>query len=142
MALDVDNDGVDNKEGVLKMAPSANYSGQFWQFMPQLSGEYKLCTMFLGPDRVLDVYGNDKTKPHMARVGNYSGQLWVVEGWGDGTWKSSNAYSGKKLHLDTYAGTYEPFMGDRDHAGQYWTITAIKKVWNVVKISYCLRLFV
>ncbi|GFF51463.1 hypothetical protein IFM58399_09072 [Aspergillus lentulus] len=126
-ALDVENDGSDNKEGLLKMAPSADYSGQYWKFVPQPSGTYKLYTMFLGANRVLDVYGDDKTKPHLATAGNYSGQQWTVESWGDGTWKLSNAYSGPELHLDTYADTHNPFLGDGNHTGQHWTITAIRK---------------
>lgn len=84
--------------------------------------------MFLGPNRVLDVYGNDKTKPHLATEGNYSGQLWTLDGWGDSTWRLSNAYSGDDLHLGTYLDTHEPFMGDGNHSGQHWTITAIRKI--------------
>ncbi|CAP80482.1 hypothetical protein PCH_Pc12g08550 [Penicillium rubens Wisconsin 54-1255] len=110
IALDVENDGVGNTEGRLKMAPCGNYSGQFWQFIPQpSSGTYKICSMFLGQNRALDVYGNDKTKPHLATEGNYSGQLWTLDGWGDSTWRLSNAYSGN-LRLDTYSDTHEPFI--------------------------------
>ncbi|KAI9765244.1 MAG: hypothetical protein M1840_007736 [Geoglossum simile] len=127
-ALDVQNDGQGNAEGLLKMAPLGNYSGQFWRFVPYGSGTYKLCTMFLGPDRVLDVYGNDKTKPHLATKGNYSGQIWTISGWGDGTWKLTNSYSGSDLHLDTYSDTHAPFMGDGDHTGQHWTISSIQKI--------------
>ena len=84
--------------------------------------------MFLGPDRVLDVYGNDKTRPHLATKGSCSGQIWTVSSWGDGTWKLTNSYSGSGLHLDTYADTHAPFLGDGDHSGQHWAISPIQKV--------------
>ncbi|GFF49903.1 hypothetical protein IFM46972_08915 [Aspergillus udagawae] len=127
-ALDVENDGSDNREGLLKMAPSGNYSGQYWRFLRLPSGTFKLYTMFLGENRVLDVYGDIKTKPHLATNGNYSGQEWTVGSWGDGTWKLSNAYSGPGLHLDTYADTHELFLGDGDHTGKHWSITPIESV--------------
>ncbi|KAH0551454.1 hypothetical protein GP486_007333 [Trichoglossum hirsutum] len=128
IALDVINDGLNDTEGLLTMAPSADYSGQYWQLLPQSSGTFKLRTMFLGPDRVLDVYENDSAKPHLAIAGNYSGQNWMVERWGDGTWKLSNAYSGLSMHLDTYSDTHEPFLEGGDHTGQHWSITAIEDI--------------
>jgi hypothetical protein len=127
-ALDVENDGSGNREGLLKMAPSGNYSGQYWRFLRLPSGTFKLYTMFLGENRVLDVYGDNKTKPHLATKGNYSGQEWTVGSWGDGTWKLSNAYSGPELHLDTYADTHELFLGNGDHTGKHWSITPIESV--------------
>ncbi|RYO85208.1 hypothetical protein DL766_007005 [Monosporascus sp. MC13-8B] len=128
IALDVKNDGGANSEGLLKMAPSGRNFGQFWQFIPQSPGVFKLRTKFLGPNMMLDVYGNDKTKPHLAKDGDFSGQLWTVESWGDGTWKLTNAYSGPSLHLDTSSDAHEPFMGDGGHTGQHWHIIAIESI--------------
>ncbi|KAJ6082373.1 hypothetical protein N7499_007247 [Penicillium canescens] len=129
ISLDVINDGVGNKEGLLKMSPSADYSGQFWRFIPQpSSGTYKIQNMFLGPNRALDVYGNDRTKPHLATEGNYSGQMWTLDGWGDTTWRLLNAYSGDGLRLDTYLDTHGLFMGDGNNSGQHWTLTAVRKI--------------
>jgi hypothetical protein len=133
ISLDVENDGAGNKEGLLKMSPSGDYSGQFWRFIPQpSSGTYKIQNMFLGPNRALDVYGNDKTKPHLATVGNYSGQMWTLDGWGDSTWRLLNAYSGDDLRdglrLDTYSDTHGLFMCAGNNSGQHWTLTAIRKV--------------
>ncbi|EFY84485.1 hypothetical protein J3459_008307 [Metarhizium acridum] len=127
-SLDVENDNGANSSGTLMMAASGSYSGQYWQLIPQSPGVYKLRTEFLGPDRVLDVWGDDKTKPHLAEEGNYSGQLWTIESWGDGTWKLTNSYSGPDLHLDTYSDTHEPFLGDGDHTGQHWNINAIESI--------------
>ncbi|EAU33382.1 predicted protein [Aspergillus terreus NIH2624] len=122
-SLDVGNDGV------LKMSPSSNSSGQHWQLLPQFSsGTYKIRSMLLGAENVLDIHGNDKTKPHVAREGNYSGQMWTLDGWGDSTWRLFNPFSGDHLRLDTYADTHEPFMSDGDHSGQHWTLTPIRSM--------------
>ncbi len=57
----------------------------------------------------LDVYGNDKTRPHLAKTGGYSGQQWHVRDQGNGTWELTNSYSenlvltadatGRELHM-------------------------------------------
>ena len=86
------------------MAPSGNYSGQHWRLVHHpspTSSTYALYTQFLGANKRLDVYGDDKTKPHLADAGNYSGQIWTLTPWGDGTWKLTNEYSGSGLHIVT-----------------------------------------
>ncbi|RYP66814.1 hypothetical protein DL771_007612 [Monosporascus sp. 5C6A] len=128
MALDVRNDGGLNSTGLLMMAPSGYYSGQFWRFIPQSPGVFKLHTMFLGPNRVLDVSGGGKATPHLAREGDFSGQFWTLESWGDGAWKLTNAYTGPELHLDIYPDTYEPCMAEGNCTGQHWHITDINSV--------------
>jgi hypothetical protein len=128
LSLDVVNDGGQASSGTLQMANSGNFSGQYWRFIPNPSPSsptYALYTQFLGPNKRLDVYGDDKTKPHLADAGNYSGQIWTIASWGDGTWRLTNAYSGSGLHLDVYSDTKVPFMGDGDHTGQHWHITPI-----------------
>lgn len=84
--------------------------------------------MFLGVNKRLDVYGDDKTKPHLAEAGYFSGQIWTVSSWGDGTWKFTNEYSGSDLHLDVYSDTKVPFMGDGDHSGQHWIMTKLGNI--------------
>lgn len=125
MALDVVNDGGPQSSGTLNMARTGNYSGQMWRFVPYAGrpGTYYVYSQFLGPSKRLDVYGDDKTKPHLADAGNYSGQIWSVTPWGDRTYRLTNAYSGPDLHLDVYSDTKEPFMGDGNHSGQHWTLT-------------------
>jgi len=78
------------------MAVEGNFSGQHWQIRPSTTnpGAYNLCTMWLGKDMCLDVYGDDKTRPHLATAGAYSGQQWHIESQGNGTWKFTNLYSG------------------------------------------------
>lgn len=96
MALDIVNDGNQQRDGKLQMAAEGNFSGQHWQFRPSKTspGAYNLCTLWLGTQMCLDVYGDDKTRPHLAAAGNYSGQQWHVENQGNGTWRLSNMYSG------------------------------------------------
>jgi hypothetical protein len=130
-ALDVVNDGGKASSGTLEMAPSGNFSGQYWRLVPNpdpSSTTYALYTLFLGANKRLDVYGDDKTKPHLADAGRYSGQIWTLKPWGDGTWQLTNQYSGPDLHLDVYSDTKVPFMGDGNHTGQHWTLTAIARV--------------
>ena len=129
LSLDVVNDDGTASSGVLQMSPSGNFSGQYWQLTPypsSSSSTYALFTWFLGPNKRLDVYGNDVTKPHLADAGDYSGQIWTISPWGDGTWQLWNQYSGRGLHLDTYSDTKVPFMDDGDHTGQHWTFTSIQ----------------
>ena len=113
------------------MAPSGNFSGQYWQLVPFPSGStntYALYTLFLGPNKRLDVYGDDVTKPHLADAGNFAGQIWNIIPWGDGTWQLWNQYSGSRIHLDVYSDTKVPFLGDGDHSGQHWTFTPISSL--------------
>jgi hypothetical protein len=131
LALDVVNDAEQSSSGRLKMAPIGNYSGQYWRLVhyPTASSPtYALYTRFLGEQKRLDVYGDNKTKPHLADAGNYSGQIWTIAPWGDSTWRLTNKYSGPDLHLDVYSDTMEPFMGDGDHSGQHWQLTAIAPI--------------
>ena len=128
LALDIINNNGPASSGVLHMAPSGNFSGQYWQLTPYSSPScdtYALFTMFLGPDKRLDVFGNDETKPHLADAGNFSGQSWTIYPWRDGTWQLWNQYTGSRLHLDVYGDTKVPFMSDGDHNGQHWTFTPI-----------------
>ncbi|KAJ5668904.1 Extracellular alkaline serine protease [Penicillium macrosclerotiorum] len=128
IALDVVEDGLGNPQGVLKMAPVGEYPGQYWQFVPQSSGTFKLHSKFFGHQMALDVWGNNKIMPHLARAGHFSGQYWKILEWGDGTWKLSNGYSGSNFFLDTYSDTHDPFMAEGNHTGQHWTITPIANI--------------
>lgn len=86
MALDVLNDGNQQRDGKLQMAAEGNFSGQHWQLRPSKTNPetYSLCTLWLGANKWLDVYGDDKTRPHLATAGNYSGQQWHVASQGNG----------------------------------------------------------
>ena len=125
LSLDVVNDNGRNSSGTLQMAATGDSTSQQWRFQPNPAGSkttYALSTIFLGEGRRLDVYGNDKTTPHLAHAGDYSGQIWTMTSWGDGTYMLTNEYSGSDLHLDVYRDTQRPFLGDGNHIGQHWVI--------------------
>jgi immune inhibitor A len=135
--LDIVNDAGRNSSGELKMAAWAprGHTGQHWQFRPHEDndGTYKLCTRFLGTSKSLDVYGDDKSQPHLADEGNYSGQKWKIVPWfrcgtWDGTYKLWNTHSGDSMFLDTSSGSRRPYMGEGDHTGKHWTIKPIRPI--------------
>jgi immune inhibitor A len=129
-ALDVINDGRGSTEGLLQMAREGNFSGQCWQIKPRTDGSYALCTMFLGAGMQLDVYGDDKTKPHLAPAGDFSGQYWQIKAWGDDSFHLSNAYSGPELYFDTMEGGTTVALNSIDigRPTQRWTITPIRAI--------------
>lgn len=96
MALDVVNDGNQLRDGKIQMAAEGNFSGQHWQLRPSktVPGAYNLCTMWLGKGMALDVYGDDKTRPHLAVAGNYTGQQWHLTPLANRSWRLTNTYSG------------------------------------------------
>ena len=124
-SLDVRSDG----SYLLKMAPTGNYTGQFWKLVPLGGGKYALRTAYLGDGFSLDVIndGVDNT-PKMSATGNYSGQSWSLVPWGDGTYKLTNDFTGPDKALDTYSDTHDPFLGPGDHTGQHWTLTQLTKI--------------
>ena len=67
----------------------------------------------------LDVYGDQKYTPHLARPGDYSGQQWSVVTFETG-FKLSNEYTGSGWFLDVYADTKVAHMTQGDYQGQYW----------------------
>lgn len=130
-SLDVINDGAGNKEGLIQLAREGNFSGQFWQFRPRADGTYEIRNMFLGPNRALDVYGNDKTVPCLGDAGYYSGQYWTVTPWGDGSYHLENAFSGPYLSLDSMDGGNKVAINSGPNAGrptQRWTLTKIRDI--------------
>lgn len=135
--LDIVNDAGKDSSGALKMAAWGphGHSGQYWRFRPHEDndGTFKLCTMFLGTKKCLDVYVDDKTRPHLADAGKCPSQKWRIVPWlrdgrWDGTYKLWNLYGGKDLVLDTYAGSKRPYMGEGSHSGKHWNIEAIEPV--------------
>ncbi|KAF2471430.1 M6 metalloprotease [Lindgomyces ingoldianus] len=129
-ALDVINDGAGNAEGLIEMTRENNVSGQFWQVLPHGDGTYAIRSLFLGPNRQLDVYGNDKTKPHVGQAGPFTGQVWIIKPWGDGTWHLENAYSGQYMYLDTMEGGGRVAMNQSNSGRptQRWTFTPIRGI--------------
>jgi immune inhibitor A len=129
-SLDVINDNGTNSTGLIQMARDGNFSGQHWQIKSNGDGTYHLRTLFLGPKRQLDVYGDDKNTPVLQKAGNYSGQYWMIKPWGDGAWHLENAYSGPNLYLDTMEGGPKVKMNSANtgRPTQRWSITAIRAI--------------
>jgi len=71
-ALDVKADG----SGRLMMAPTADFSGQYWRVVDLGGGKYALHTLYLGDCFSLDVI-NDSAKetPLLNATGDFSGSL-------------------------------------------------------------------
>ena len=127
--LDVVNDGAGNAGGLIVMANRGDFSGQHWTIHPQpTSGFYYISAMYQ-PGKRLDVYGDDKTRPHLADAGNYSGQNWKLSPWGDGTYRLTNQYSEDDLHLDMKDdGSLDLHLAPGDSPTQHWVMAAIRNI--------------
>ncbi|KAK7187157.1 hypothetical protein PSPO01_06855 [Paraphaeosphaeria sporulosa] len=85
----------------------------------------KICTSISSLSYCLDVYGDQKTVPHLSEEGNYSGQQWDVITARGGLVKLSNQYTGTSWYLDVYSDSNGAFMDQGDYAGQYWKQVSI-----------------
>lgn len=129
MSLDVINDGRQEIDGNIHLAPDGDFSGQHWQLRPSKTypGYFNLCTLWLGTNRCLDVYGDDATKPHLAQAGNFTGQQWQLIGQGGDVWKLTNTYSGPDLFLDVKDND-TVFMSSGHSDSQKWLLVKIRKI--------------
>ncbi len=130
-SLDVINDGKQETEGNIQIAATGDFSGQHWQLRLSKShpGYFNLVTMWLGIGRALDVYGDDKTRPHLAQAGNYSGQRWQLIGQGGNVWKLTNLYSGPDLFLSAdETGEKVKMLPGGGDSYQRWTLVKIRDI--------------
>jgi immune inhibitor A len=129
-SLDVINDNGTDSRGHIEMRREGDYSGQYWQIKSNRDGTYALRTMFLGPDRQLDVYSHDNSTPVLQKFAHVTGQHWQIKPWGDGTWHLENAYTGQFQYLDTVDGKYDVKMraADATRPTQRWTITPVRPI--------------
>jgi hypothetical protein len=100
-------------------ASSSNDSPLEFVFTPITSSLYKICTNQGTSSLCLDVFGDNKTTPHLSDPGNYSGQQWTLIPT-NGAFKLSNQYTGTGFFLDVYSDTKQAFMSTGDFSGQYW----------------------
>ena len=77
-SLDIINDGHAHEDGKLQIAPTGNYSGQFWQLIPSPSGRYRMRTMYTGPDMYLTVRDEDNLDPHLTAENGKTETLWHI----------------------------------------------------------------
>jgi immune inhibitor A len=128
--IDVINENGINSKGNIEIRRDGNYSGQHWQLKPNGDGTYRLRTLFLGPNRQLDVYAYDKSTPVLLKFAHVTGQYWQIKPWGDGTWHLENAYNGQFQYLGVEDGSIALKMKAADSASQSqrWTFTPIRDV--------------
>ena len=76
LSLDV----INNEHNTLMLAPSGDFSGQYWRFTSAGGGKYRLTTMFRGDGMCLDVQngGPANNELMLAPCRNASGQLWTL----------------------------------------------------------------
>ena len=126
-SLDVHSDGSRR----LKMAPTADFSGQHWRLIDLGSGKYALRTQYLGECFSLDVINDGANdKPWLNTTGNFTGQSWSLTQWADKSFKLSNDFTGSGKSLNVRAQSFEPFVGEGDFSGQHWVLTQLKKIFT------------
>jgi immune inhibitor A len=128
--IDVINENGVNSKGHIEIRGDGNYSGQHWQIKPNGDGTYFLRTLFLGPNRQLDVYTHDKSTPVLQTFQHITGQYWQIKPWGDGTWHLENAYNGQFQYLDVLDGGIALKMAPADptRQTQRWTFAPIREI--------------
>ncbi len=98
--LDIVNDGINNQ---LNMADCGDFSGQYWQILPnQKQGYYRLQTMFTGTGKCLDIVNDGRNnRLNMADCGNFSGQYWqILPSQKQGYYRLQTMFTGKGKCLD------------------------------------------
>lgn len=123
LSLDVINDGTNNR---VIMAPSGNFTGQYWRFEPVAGrpGNYRMFSFWRGPSVALDIIngGADNNQPILAPVGNFTGQLWSLTALPEfaGSVALTTEFRGPNLALEGAGGstanrpvlaTFGPFSG-------------------------------
>ncbi|KAF2033534.1 M6 metalloprotease [Setomelanomma holmii] len=128
--LDVINDNGTNSKGHIEIRSGGNYSGQYWQIKSNDDGTFFFRTMFLGPNRQLDVYSHDSNTPVLQPSAPATGQHWLIKPWGDGTWHLENAYNGPHQYLDVVDGGVAVKMrrADSSRPAQRWTIAPFRDI--------------
>ena len=75
------------------------------------------------------MYGDDKTRPHLAAAGDYSGQRWQLIGQGGDVWKLTNLYSGPELFLSAdESGQKVKMVHGSGDSYQRWTLVKIRGI--------------
>jgi hypothetical protein len=93
---------------------------------------YNICTEWDSIAYCLDVFGNNKTTPHLSTPGNYAGEQWIVNATQEGAFKLSNDFTGTGYYLDVYGNTKQAFMSTGDYSGQYWRLDEVGETGSTV----------
>ena len=105
---------------------------QYWQFIPvHGTSKFHICTEYRSAFYSIDIFREDKTKPHLMPFDHVTGQLWTLLPWPGGTVRMCTDYSGHSMYLDVKSDTKVAFMGPGDHSGQHWTFTPVEKTCGI-----------
>lgn len=125
-SLDVVNDGTNNK---IQLAPTGNFTGQYWRFTSLGNGFYKMSTQFLGTGKSLDVVNDGKNNQlQIANTGNYSGQSWKITPVGNGFYRLTTQWQGDGKSLDVVndgKNNRLQLAPTGDYSGQMWKLTRL-----------------
>ena len=123
-SLDTANDGINDP----MMAPTGNYSGQFWRFSAEGSA-YRMTNAFLGLGRSLDNIADGSNPLFMCESNQYKGQRWHLTPAGEGYFRLTNDDLGDSRPLDTRPEwPYRPFPGKTGNSqSQLWKLTKVRR---------------
>ncbi|OCL01297.1 hypothetical protein AOQ84DRAFT_306992 [Glonium stellatum] len=132
-SLDIINDGDAHEDGKLQIAPTGCYTGQHWQLIPSLSGQYRLRTWYTGPDMYLDVRSENDLDPHLTSEGPKIGRCWYVVLNNDGTVKLQLQIAGQDYFLgskydESWSRNWRPFLSERGDPSQIWKMESVGRV--------------
>jgi hypothetical protein len=126
MAVDIWNDG---NNGVALVAPG-DYSGQYWRFMPQSDGTYKITNQFLqDKNLVFDLFVEGKnTRVFMAALKDSKSQNWTVTKLGGDTYRLVNVSLGDGFSLDINSSNKLVLVENSTSDGQIWFLKPLGNI--------------
>lgn len=133
LPLDVVNGGA--KDGLTRLAPKSNATGQYWRFAPLGNGFFKMTTKFKGTNMCLDVNngGARDNQPEFRACGGFSGQAWKLVP--EGPWlRLKSKFRGDGMCLDIINGGGDDgqpqLRGCGNLTGQAWKLTRVRDAPN------------
>jgi hypothetical protein len=120
------------KNNLTRLESDQDVSGQFWRFVGNADGTFRLSTLFRGPDMCLDIFngGPNNNQPHLAKCANLSGQLWNIKEDGDAV-RLTTLFRGPDMCLDIFNGgptNNQPHLAKcANLSGQRWILTKTNK---------------
>ncbi len=132
-ALDIINDGHAHEDGKLQIAPTGDYSGQLWQLIPSLSGQYRMRTMYTGPDMYLTVRSEDNIDPHLTAESRKSRRLWHIVPCSNDTVKIKLNVSGRDYYLGSkydanWFRLHRPVLSNQEDETQIWKTETVRSI--------------
>lgn len=132
-SLDIINDGHAHEDGKLQIAPTGNYSGQFWQLIRSPSDRYRIRTMYTGPDMYLTVRDEDNLDPHLTAESGKVGRLWHIVPCGNGTVKIKLNVSGRDYwlgskHDTNWSRSQRPVLSHQEDQTQVWKAESVRPI--------------